>query len=319
MKSCEEITARVLARREEYFIRQKKRRRAVFRAVTAVCCVCLIAAGALGVWQSGAPSIGENTPMGEAVVSGNASQTAPTGGVYIPPAEVMLSVPDGMEMDMLGFFIYQGRVYVQYRVVRYDLRVPDDAVGEYLGTATGMIDEWTKADGYVDYAGSVSGDFYAVEGFDPAFMLCMKQDDGGAIYYINDNGLTLNTGADLFEARLNVPGNIKSAAYQTRESWNYSAETPSRMSDAEVEQTAAFVDALCASPFMYIEDIPLENVNSNVYDEKEIYHLYIHLENGFTVHLRLFAGGYVNFAGLRDVCVQVEPEIFDAFVAMLAK
>ena len=47
-------------------------------------------------------------------------------------------------------------------------------VGEHLGTVTGMIDEWTPEEGYVDFAGSICGDFYSVKGYDPEFMLCIS-------------------------------------------------------------------------------------------------------------------------------------------------
>ena len=75
--------------------------------------------------------------------------------------EVSLSANENAAM--LAFFIYQGRCYVQYEWIDHG----DALVGEYLGTATGLIDEWTPQEGYVDLAGSVQGDFYAVNGYDP--------------------------------------------------------------------------------------------------------------------------------------------------------
>lgn len=41
------------------------------------------------------------------------------------------------------------------------------------------------------------------------------------------------------------------------------------------------------------------------------------LANSSLVHLRVFEGGYVRFAGIRDVCVQLEKEHFDAFMDLL--
>ena len=91
--------------------------------------------------------------------------------------------------------------------------------GEPLGTATGLIDEWTPKDGYVELAGSVSGEFYTVNGFDPSFMLCMKHDDRRISTYICNSGITLKYGSDLYEDRLHLSKNNISAEYESRESW----------------------------------------------------------------------------------------------------
>ena len=56
---------------------------------------------------------------------------------------------------MIGFFIYEGRCYVQYREIYEDV----DLIDKHLGTVTGLIDEWTPEDGYVDFAGSAQGGF----------------------------------------------------------------------------------------------------------------------------------------------------------------
>ena len=60
-------------------------------------------------------------------------------------------------------------------------------VGEYLGTATGLIDEWTPRDGYVELAGSVEGDFYSVKGYEPSFLLCMQK-EGTVSLYVREGG-----------------------------------------------------------------------------------------------------------------------------------
>ena len=60
-----------------------------------------------------------------------------------------------------------------------------------MGTATGLIDEWTPKEGYVELAGSVSGDFYTVNGFDPTFLLCMKEDGDAIQLFVCNSGITL--------------------------------------------------------------------------------------------------------------------------------
>ena len=151
----------------------------------AAACVCLIVAGVF-VWKQPSESLADaNENSGGITVSED--------GVTIPPLNVTLS--SNAEMDMIGFFIYQGRCYVQYEWIYEDV----DLIGEHLGTAIGSIDEWTPKDGYVELAGSVRGDFYSVKGFDPAFMLCMREADGAIATYVCNNGITLKTGRDLYE------------------------------------------------------------------------------------------------------------------------
>ncbi|MBQ8558919.1 MAG: hypothetical protein IJ439_02915 [Tyzzerella sp.] len=234
-------------------------------------------------------------------------------GVTIPKMDVTLSLPNGAAADMVAFFIYQGRCYVQDGV--YDVK--DDFVGEYLGTATGMINEWTPKEGYVELAGSVSGDFYSVNGYDPSFMLCMKGYENTVSTFVNDNGITLKYGSDLFEDRLHMTNHYTSVEYLTREDWYESRREPILLDEEYAEIVNVFVDALNASEFMILDDIPLAEGETNVYDDKEIYHLYFNMENGMTVHLRLFEGGYVSYQGIKDVCVKLETAPFENLIQAL--
>ena len=129
-------------------------------------------------------------------------------GVTIPKLEVSLSAESSA--DMLGFFIYQGNCYVHYDWIYDDV----DIIGKHLGAATGLIDEWTPRDGYVEFAGSVKGDFYEVKGYDPSFMLCMKHTDGSISLYVCDTGITLKYGSELYTDRLDLAGNYTSVQYE---------------------------------------------------------------------------------------------------------
>ena len=131
-----------------------------------------------------------------------------------PPAP-QLSLAAGENASMMPFFIYQGRTYLYYDCV------PSRhlALGEKAGTATGLIDEWTPQDGYVNLAGSVTGDFYPVAGYDPSFLLAMPQTDGTMELFVAQNGYTLQTGADLFETRLSVLETCTAVTWETWDSW----------------------------------------------------------------------------------------------------
>lgn len=283
-------------------------------------CFCLVAVGAL-MWSlsgtNASGSAGDCVAADSVVNSDNAvsAEDGPTNGedgVTIPPMEVILSVPEGIEMDMIGFFIYQGRCYAQYDWVQDGM----DLVGEYLGTAIGMIDEWTAEDGYVELAGSVSGDFYAVNGFDPAFLLCMTGEDGLVELYVCNTGITLKYGSELYEDRLHLSGGYTAVEYESRKSWYYGEGKLRQLSDPTA--VSDFVAALNSAEFLLWSDAveKLGETQSSVYS-RELYHLYFRMNNGMTVHLRLYEGGYVRVQSIMDVCVQVPEEEYASFLHVL--
>ena len=67
---------------------------------------------------------------------------------------------------------------------------------------------------------------------------------------------------------------------------------------------------------MYTDDMPLDEGQKNIYD-REIYHLFFRMNNGMTIHLRLYDCGYVRFAGLIPVCVKMDTGTFNALVDLL--
>ncbi|MBQ8210066.1 MAG: hypothetical protein IJZ35_05745 [Clostridia bacterium] len=226
--------------------------------------------------------------------------------------KMLISVSDSNAVvDMIGFFIYNGRSYVSYE------SLDDDSLkGDYIGRATGSIDEWSSPDDYIEFSGSTSGDIYTVNGYGEDFMLCIDNKDGTVTTYINNNDITMIYGYELFRDRLKLAENYTSVAYQTRGDWYYSTGEPTEFDNSQAVDE--FIDTLYSSRFMYTADIPLDSENSSVYDEKEIYHLFFKMNNGTTVHLRLFSGGYVMFAGISDVCVKVDKTVFENLTELLS-
>lgn len=239
------------------------------------------------------------------------SPTIDEDGVTIPQMEVTLS--DDVAADMIGFFIYHGRVYTQYEWIYDDI----DIVGEYLGTATGLIDEWTPEEGYVELAGSISGDFYSVKGYDPLFMLCTKDPTGAISTYVCNTGITVKYGSELYDERLHLRGNFSSVEYETRESWNWSKGDIYRL-DKDNAVIEAFISELYSGEFMLWSMVPGKEgyTQSSIYDT-ETFHMYFAMNNGTTVHLRLYENGYVRFQGMMDVCVQVSGETYDSLVELM--
>ncbi len=225
-------------------------------------------------------------------------------GVTIPEMGGSLSVSP--LTDMIGFFLYQGRHYVQYEWIDDDA----DIIGEYLGTATGSIDEWTPKDGYVEFAGSVRGDFYAVKGYDPAFVLCMKQSNGAVIYICN-NGITLKYGSELYEDRFQLSSHLESVQYESHDSWFNSRGERYQM-DSVNDVVLDFIKSMDSARFIPDEAVPFDEDGI-----EELYHLFFQLENGMTVHLRLHENGYVECQRMWDLYVQVPKKSYKALKALL--
>lgn len=279
------------------------KRHAWVRWCALAACLCLLVVGTV-VWKPWSP--GENKPASPPT---SAAQTAK--GITIPKAEVTLSQTDGVEADMLAFFIYQGRCYLQYDRLDHG----SDLVGEKVGTATGLIDEWTPQEGYVELAGSVSGDFYTVRGFAPDFMLCMKEEGDAVQLFVCNNGITLYQGSELFEDRLGLSDGLKAVTYEDEDSWYDGKEDIHTLHDLDAVKT--LIAAMDKAQFQLSDQADLYEEKKDGGLSKELYHVYCKLDNGVTVTLRLFQGGYVTFTGLPDACVQVPEATFDAFLAAL--
>ena len=228
-------------------------------------------------------------------------------GVTIPKPDISLSEEDNAAACMVGFFIYQGNIYTSYDWT------DEDVIDEHLGTMTGLIDVWTPSDGWVDYAGSVRGEFYSVQGYDPSFMLCMKESDGMTHLFICNTGITLKKGADLYEDRLHLAGNYTSVQYENDYSWSNSKEERREL-DAEV--IAEFVEELYTAEFMPSDNIPTEAENT-AWPSMAEFHVYFMMQNGMGVHLWLIQGGYVIFDGMDQVCVKISDEVYDAFTDLM--
>ena len=267
------------------------------RQIAAVACICLIVVGVFA-WRNFSNHSDSSTEI-----------TMSDKGVTIPKLEVSLSAESSA--DMLGFFIYQGNCYVHYDWIYDDV----DIIGKHLGTATGLIDEWTPRDGYVEFAGSVKGDFYEVKGYDPSFMLCMKHTDGSISLYVCDTGITLKYGSELYTDRLHLAGNYTSVQYESRDSWNKSKHELYQLKDSD-ELIRDFIDGLNVAEFIPRNSISYDDAR-DIVNEMEIYHLYFNMQNGTTVHLRLWKDGYVLYQGLLGVCVQVQEESYNNLLEIL--
>ena len=195
--------------------KKKDRKRGAYYLAAALA-ACILIVVAAQVRPSG---VAEPRPATESPGPGSIA-ASPDAGVYIPAVELP-ETQNGFAMDMIACVVYNGAVYTQGAW----LEDASALLGEYLGRATGGIDEWSDESEYsVEFAGTVAGELYAVKGYDTGFRICCLNDDGSALLLERLNGITLDTGADLFETRLHLPERLEALSFLTHEDWNKAAK-----------------------------------------------------------------------------------------------
>ena len=265
-----------------------------------------------------APAGTENTEPAPSPAVTVGTESAPEG-VYIPAVE--LPEGDAAAACMIPLVVYNGSVYADAGSWRgEEARALDALTGDYLGEAVGIIDPWSEEEAWEqEFAGTVSGPLYAVEGYDTDFRICLREeytDEAGEpglwiLYLERLNGITLTTGADLFEDRLRLRDRITEIRWQDHDDWNYGRGNDQ---DAALdgETWDAFLEALDRGEFVNAWD---PERSPSLFDTPHQTHLYLCLEDGSSVHLRLFAEGYVWYAGLGYHFVKISGPEFDAVYA----
>lgn len=258
-------------------------------------------------------------------------------GVYIPAAQMPAGLSGDAAADMIGLVVYRGKIYTEsefYDLVYrgntykeneyYDLEGTlklEPLLDEYLGKATGKIDEWSDKKEYeTDFASTLGGSVYSVDGYSTDFRICIKNeytDDDGtkhlSITFMDRlNGITLTTGKDLFEDRLQISGNIESIAWQSHNDWNYAIKNYHEL-DMNSKQWTEFMNAVDAAEFEYLWS---ENNPSSIYNIEKQLHLILNMKDGTQVPLRLIAGGYVGYEPLGWYFVKVPEDTFNALYSM---
>ncbi|MBQ7322556.1 MAG: hypothetical protein IJW99_10710 [Clostridia bacterium] len=281
--------------REDYILRAaptgKNARRVYMRWAVVAACLCLCVGTLLGVMLHHEPA-----PVGE--------------GITIPQSEVNLKKPtDGM-YDMQALFIYNGRVY------RHVQNVDNPSLrGRYLATVTGLIDEWTKADGYVELAGVTPGEIYTVKGYDPDFMLCQTYSGGVSIYTCTE-GLTVYTGKDWFGDIYRLRRELDTVVCESAVCRNLGYRKPVEMGEEHQGLLRRLVDVLYDNPLMHTADVPREKKYSDSFNENRLYVMEMTLENGITLTMQLWCGGYLTNGA---VAIKLDEELYEELLTVLGE
>ncbi len=302
----------LIAESEEAFHKEQKKP-ILIKWIAMAACLCLVLIGAFAAIKYYSNPPGYTNPTEDTESGINSYE-----GLYIPPLKLPENT-DGAGFDMLGLIVYNDGIYTQSEDYYGDeaLRI-DSLVGDYLGYASGSIDEWSKQDEYAkDFASSVAGEVYSVKGYDTDFRICIRQkvkgESGKPILWIQFlerlNGITLTKGEDLFESRLHIREKAKKIQWQSHDDWDWDK---GNIQDAELssEIWEDFLEQIDASEFVNTraDDNPNSNIES-LYDTPNQTHLILTMEDGTAVQLRLIEGGYVGYNAL---FVQIPGEIFNA-------
>ena len=238
-------------------------------------------------------------------------------GVTIPKMNLSLKKPEeDVAVDMLGFFILNGRSYIQYEF-QWDYKEKGaDFVGDYVGHVTGLIDEWTEADGYVDGAGTYTGNVYQVKGVSPDFMLCMVWENGEVETFINHNDITLYKGSDLVDDWLDLRGNYNGIALEAIVDNKFTVE-PLALTTEELEVFDRFLDAFAEGDYVYVKE-KMEHPFGGDWDTPDMQEFYFVKENGVLLRFRTLGDGYVSFPWI-DACIKIDQNIYDEVVEILQR
>lgn len=316
------LTRRVLARVRDHEDQKKKRRKTALRLGVPALCAAAIAVGFALARPEGQQTVSapepQPAPAMEPAIQDDPCQKndgSTTQKLQIPAIELPEPRPD-VEYDMIGLVVWHGAVYTQAQYYYGDEAGPALALtAQHLGRARGDIDEWSSQDDYAtEFASTCTGEIYTVSGYDPDFRLCavdeMILDDGTTVPWIlfleRLNGIGLGAGADLFDARLSLPGRIESVRYETHDDWNEARENWLPLDD--VQAAERLIEAACAGQFEYVHDTQPDFYAR----EGKQAHLYLTLTDGTVTELRLFEGGWVGYQPLGWYFVHIPGEAFDA-------
>lgn len=214
-----------------------------------------------------------------------------TESVYIPKVEISNS-SDGIQGDMFGIVVYNGRVYTQAEYIDYQENPSvKNLAGEYLGTTVNSIGsdctnptEFTPEFLSENLASNVSGDVYSVKGYDKAFRICipeMYKGCGFMAFFECLNDISFSRGSEIFGDRLHMRENF--------DCLNVLDVDTDKKSLAKLDKASVndFITGLYSAK-------AVEPLNS---DEYRLFSF--SMTDGTSVQIRLYEGGYAAYRQCR--------------------
>ena len=245
-----------------------------------------------------------------------------TKGVKVP--EIKISAPEnGIEACMVGMVIYKGKVYVQSNTsisLEDGKALMEEKLGVTHDLSKSIQDNGTSA-GYIDLdkvsdfaSFMVGADVYKVKGYGEDFrILTYYRSEGVENIEIWEclNGITVESGADVF-GKMNIKGNLRSLNWDTFNNWNNGTPDPKEVMINEV--VSEFIYAMYEATPVSLEDHEIrdeffyseEEYNKDG-EEKQKF-LYLKLNDGITLEIRVYSNGHVMYSGMSDVVFKVDQQ-----------
>ncbi len=226
-----------------------------------------------------------------------------TVGVTIPKRLIDESYKPSKLNSPIDYFCHDGRIFVPYGEIVN--RPYDEVVGELLGTVTNVFDTEPPADYYGELHGNMSYDVYKMKDYDESFMLAVDV-DGSYYVFINDNDLTLKTGADILRDRLKLEGGYSGVTMQY-----YQGEWQNTVQKQYYEIIEEFIEAMC--------DAPVVSPNSaDISGRLCLAMLRFEHDSGTLFSLQLYSGGYISvLLGKSAVLIQLDEDVFNEYIEKL--
>lgn len=136
-------------------------------------------------------------------------------------------------------------------------------------------------------------DIYTVNGYDKNFRIMTYIKIDGVIesqFFECSNGITVKSGADIFD-KLKIEKNIKTSKYENYESWNNSKQQYFKLTNIQLLNN--FVEEL-KNTTPYTQESLSYLFNDNGETNQKF--IYVFLNDGSQVELRLFKDGYIYYA-----------------------
>lgn len=248
------------------------------------------------------------SPPAESVAPVSPSPS-PGKGVTLPLADPPAYVDPATADFLCPFFWVDGREYLSFTSVPYS----ESLIGKRLGTVEMQVydvgeffpSSEQEALSYQTAFGCVEGDFYEIPGYNPEFLLGMREEqvDGEKLlFFFSASGQTFYTGEDLFQKFLSARGRVSGVRAEIEKETEYEVQ---QFSVPIEEDFTPFLEALCSAPAVPDEETP---------EGERLGELYVQLEDGVEFYLVLCPGGYVQLAGISGVAFQMDSTIFDTWV-----
>lgn len=255
----------------------------------------------------------------------NKGTTIAEDGYYIPGIQIENSGSNALACR-IATLVYKGRVYT---IGNSNLTIEEgkELMGEKLGVtwdlSSHIEDDGTSA-GYIDleslddFATFGGGEeVYNVKGYDDNFRLITYSNNEYGEYLslwecLND--MTLKEGSDLF-GQMNIKGNLSGLKWDAFNNWNNGTLNPKELL---VDETVnSFIEAIYKSTPASLEN---EEFNDMFFYDEEQYlaegeskqkFMYLKLNDGTSIELRLFKNGYIFYSGLNGFVFKVDDTAFN--------